>query len=227
MSTDTDTPVVETIQVGLPADIATSDDTVNGRPWRTAIFKHGVAGPIRMSCTNLAGDGQADLRVHGGADKAVCAYPIEHYTSWNQDLPDLAMSSGAFGENFTVRRLTETAVCIGDIYEVGTTVIQVSQPRSPCWKLARRWDVKDLAVRTQQTGRTGWYFRVLAQGTVEPGQPMKLTSRPHPRWTIHRVNQARYGDNPHPESVGFLASCVELSQSWRTALNKLQRHVDE
>ena len=174
---------VASIQIGMPISIEI------GKPWRTGFFKKAVTEPVWLGATNLAGDGQADLAHHGGPHKAVCVYPACHYPYWRQTLgmPDLC--GGDFGENFTVEDLAESQVCIGDTWAIGDATVQVSQPRQPCWKLARRWDAKDLAVQVQQTGRTGWYFRVLVEGLVQAGMSLSLIERPHPRWTIATANQ--------------------------------------
>ena len=159
---------IQSIQVGLPQSgncDGAADPTAP--PWRTGIFKLPVSGPLWLGRTNLQGDGQADLVHHGGIDKAVCVYSADHWPYWQAILPPNQLRGGAFGENFTVEQLTEADVCIGDVFEIGTALVQVSQPRQPCWKLARRWHIKDLAVQAERTGFTGWYFRVLQEGRVE------------------------------------------------------------
>ena len=138
---------------------------------------------------NLQGDGQADLVHHGGVDKAVCAYSAEHWPYWQTILPPDQLRGGAFGENFTLEQLTETDVCIGDVFSIGTAVVQISQPRQPCWKLARRWHIQDLAVRVEHTGFTGWYFRVLQEGKVNTHAHLQLLDRPCPEWTVATANR--------------------------------------
>ena len=126
---------------------------------------------MQVTPTGIEGDGQADLVNHGGVDKAICVYPLAHYPHW-QEMIGRELSPAAFGENFTVDGLTEADVCIGDTWRVGEDVlVQVSQPRQPCWKLARRWQRKTLALEVQESGKTGWYFRVLEEGTVQAGMP--------------------------------------------------------
>ena len=132
--------------------------------WTTGIFKTPVATPILLSRTNLAGDGQADLVNHGGIDKAVCAYSAEHYPGWQASLAVEDFTAGAFGENFTIAGQVEDDVCIGDVWSAGDVLLQVSQPRQPCWKLARKWRIPNLVARTVANGRTGWYYRVCAKG---------------------------------------------------------------
>lgn len=190
------------------------------RAWTTGFYKEPVVGSVWVGRHNLDGDGQADLKNHGGPDKAVNVYPIEHYSYWKESLclPDL--SPGAFGENFTVGGILEADICIGDIIEIGGVLVQVSQPRQPCWKLARRWRVKDLAFRVQQTGRTGWYFRVLREGTVQAGSQPNLIERPCPEWTVAAANDVMHHRPDDWEAVRSLAACQLLSTRWRETLTK-------
>ena len=162
--------MILSIQVGLPQILGSplADDPAE-RTWRSAILKLPVPGSVLVGRTNLEGDGQADLRLHGGEDKAVYAYPAEHYPLWQAELDLAELPYGGFGENLTVSGLLEFEVCIGDVYQAGEVQLQVTQPRGPCWKLARRWGIPDLAVRFTQTGRTGFYLRVLQEGLLAAG----------------------------------------------------------
>ncbi|MCU0533332.1 MAG: MOSC domain-containing protein [Hydrococcus sp. Prado102] len=208
-----DIPSILSIQIGLPKQLGTEGAIdLMDRPWTTGFFKEPVAGAIYLGKTNLVGDGQADLILHGGTEKAVLAYAAKHYPQWRQELNLPNFPYGAFGENFTVSMQAEEDVCIGDIFAVGEARIQVSQPREPCWKLARRWRRKDLPKRVITSGRSGWYFRVLSEGIVESGLPLLRLERPLPQWSIARVNQAFYRGG---EDVSELASCPLLSPSWR------------
>jgi MOSC domain-containing protein YiiM len=190
------------------------------QPWTTGFHKSPVEGPIRLGPTNLAGDGQADLRVHGGPDRAVLGYSAGHYPRWNRELQRDDLTGGAFGENLTVEGLAEEDVCIGDAFEVGETQVQVSQPRGPCWKLARRWRLPDLPARVLRTGRTGWYFRVLREGLLEAGQRVALVERPFPEWTIARVNEVAY-QTRDPQAAARLAGCPLLSPGWRDRFEEM------
>lgn len=206
------------IQVALPAEHGTPGAArAIERPWTTAFFKEPVAGPVWLGSTNLEGDRQADLKHHGGPDRAVLAYAAGHYPGWRAELY-LEIPHGAFGENFTVAGMDEAAVCLGDVYEVGGAVVQVSQPRIPCWKIARRWQVKDLSARVQRSGRTGWYLRVLREGEVQAGDEMRLVDRPYPEWTIARANAALYTRPAVEAEVSALATCPGLAPSLRAAL---------
>lgn len=139
------TCVLRSIQVGKPRTYAgESDIDWMRRPWSTGIFKSLVAAPVRLGATQLEGDGQADLTVHGGPDKAVCVYSADHYAFWRSALGEYIEGAefpfGAFGENLTLEGVTEDDVCIGDVWAVGDeagAMVQVSQPRQPCWKLAQ------------------------------------------------------------------------------------------
>jgi MOSC domain-containing protein YiiM len=190
------------------------------RTWISGFYKAPVEGPRRVGAINLDGDGQADLVNHGGPDKAICAYSADHYEFWrgNLDNPDLPF--GAFGENFTIGGLTEIDVCIGDTWRFPDLEVQVSQPRQPCWKLARHWRTKDLADRVVKNGRTGWYFRVLAEGVVSSGQPLTLVDRPFPDWTITRVNQLIHHDKHNLPVLAELAAIPLLSFAIRDWLAK-------
>lgn len=209
------------IQIGLPQEMGQEGaaDPMD-RPWRSGIFKATVAGPIWLGRTNLEGDGQGDLVHHGGPEKAVMVYAAAHYPAWREELgmPDLPY--GGFGENFTVDGLTEADVCIGDIFAVGEALVQVSQPRQPCWKLARRWRMKELAARTQATGRTGWYFRVLREGNVQAGDSLLLQERPLPQWSVARANHLMHVDRDDRAGAMELAASPYLATNWRETLGK-------
>jgi MOSC domain-containing protein YiiM len=192
--------------------------------WRSGIYKEPVSGPVWARRTDLAGDGQADLRVHGGEDKAVYAYPSEHYPLWRQELGLPEMAFGAFGENLTVAGLLEEAVCIGDIFQAGEAHLQISQPRGPCWKLARRWNARGLEKRFSETGRTGFYLRVLQEGTITPGASLERIDRPAPEWSVLRVHRLLEDSRSDPAASMALAELPFLSQSCR---RDLMRHLGQ
>jgi len=192
------------------------------RPWTSGFFKVPVAGPVRVGRLNLEGDGQAGLVNHGGVDKAVLAYAAGHYPAWRDDL-GIDLPPGAFGENLTVDGVDERDVCVGDVWRVGDVVMEVSQPRQPCWKLARRWRLKELPARVVETGRSGWYLRVRAEGTVEAGRPVVLEARPHPRWTIRAVQRAFYEGADDWDANLALARVEELAEAWRGTFRRRAR----
>lgn len=212
-------PVIVSIQVGQPQTYGDPSATdAEQQQWRTAFFKSPCAGPVAVSRLGLAGDGQADLRCHGGPDKAVLAYSAEHYPVWQERLQLPSLGSGGFGENLTVAGLDEEGVCIGDIWILGEVILQVSQPRQPCWKLGRRWQVPELPKLTARAGWTGWYFRVLAEGTLASGMACELQARPHADWPVARANQALF-DKHFPAREGYdLAALPELAESWKADL---------
>jgi MOSC domain-containing protein YiiM len=213
------TPLLISIQVGLPTSYGRegADDPMD-RPWRTGFFKQPVDGPLFLGATNLAGDGQADLLNHGGPDKAVLCYAASHYPAWRAELDRPDLPHGAFGENFTVEGVTEETVCVGDVYRLGGSVVQVSQPRQPCWKLAWRWRLKELTALVERSGRTGWYVRVLEEGEVRPGLPLTLLDRHYPEWTVSRATRVMRRRGQNPTAAGALAGCEALAASWRDRL---------
>jgi MOSC domain-containing protein YiiM len=199
------------IQVGMP--ILRNEE----QRWRTAFFKSPVNGPVWLGRTNLAGDGQANRKVHGGPDKAVLAYPGAHYPLWRAELgmPDLPY--GAFAENLTVSELREGSVCLGDVYAIGDARLQVSQPRQPCSNITRRWDIRGLTQKVEATGRTGWYLRVLTEAFIEAGMDVQLLERPTPDWSIARATSTmqRAVDR---DAAAQLAAVPSLSVAWRDSL---------
>ena len=217
----TTTGQLRSIQIGLPrAEQSDCADDQQPRSWTTGMFKHPAAGPIWLGRHNLTGDGQADLVHHGGVDKAVCAYPSEHWMYWRGILTSHRLTGGAFGENFTLEGLTEADVCIGDVFSVGAAVVQISQPRQPCWKLARRWQITDLAVQMERTGFTGWYVRVIQEGMVEPGGRLQLMERPCPEWTIATANRIMHHERNNLAAAERLSLCPLLSASWQHTLRQ-------
>jgi MOSC domain-containing protein YiiM len=222
-------PQLVSIQVGLPQALGQADapDPMD-RPWVTGFFKVPIQGAVWLGRTNLAGDGQANLKNHGGIDKAVLAYSADHYDYWRRHLNRPDLPYGAFGENFTIAGQSEAEVCIGDIYAIGDARVQVSQPRQPCWKLARRWRVEDLALQVKANGRTGWYLRVLKEGLVMPGAAVELCTgaaspqenRPFPQWTVARANRVMHHEVHNQAAALELARCPLLSHNWQEKLLK-------
>ncbi len=192
------------------------------RPWETGMFKEEAKGEVWLSKTGLAGDEVADKKNHGGPEKAVFAYPIKHYTFWKKEL-DIDIDMGAMGENFAVLEMDEFSVCIGDTYKMGDAVIQVSQPRQPCWKPARRFRIKDFALKIQNSGRTGWYFRVLQEGNVKAETDLELIERPYPEWTIQACNEVMHVYKDDLVLADRLLSCHLLAPNWKRTLEKRLR----
>lgn len=201
------------LNVGKPAVFA-----YQGKEIETGIFKHPVNEPLYLSKTNLDGDGQADLVYHGGPEKAVCVYPHEHYPYWTERL-SRQLDMGAFGENLTVEGLREESVCIGDIFQWGEAVVQISQPRQPCHKLAKKYDVPELPLWVQETGYTGFYFRVLQEGRVAMDQ-LQLIERHPAGVTVQFANQIMHLDKQNREGIERILAVDALSVNWCQTLTK-------
>lgn len=220
-------PQIVSIQVGLPAErhyANTSDG--EDKVWRSGIFKSPINGAVYLGKENFVGDAQADLRNHGGPDKAVLMYAVSHYDYWKRVLPQLEWVNGGFGENLTVTDMTEDNVALGDVYAIGEARVEVSQPRHPCYKLARRWGQKDLAARVEGNGFSGWYVRVLQEGTVEAGQKIELLKRPFPEWTISRVFDIIYNLERDVDESLELAHCPAYAHRMRSSiLQKLEAQI--
>lgn len=211
-------PRIESLQLGKPKTVeAAESGEWWDKEWTSGIFKEPVSGPVWLAHLGLDGDGVADLRVHGGVDKAVCSYPSEHYALWREEAGGLSFPFGAFGENFTTSGLLEDEVCVGDVYEIGEAVVQVTQPREPCWKPSRRWRIKDLAARILETGRTGFYFRTLRHGHVECSEAFRLTERPCPEWTVTRCNRIMHHDKDDLAGPGHSPNAPRSPATGRTA----------
>jgi MOSC domain-containing protein YiiM len=185
-------PIIEQILIGSPQTFGEKEAVhPMEREWKSGIVKHPVKGKIWVSKTNLRGDGQADLKQHGGTKSDLClsCHPL-CLMSKKLKIPDFTI--GAYGENLALRNQTESDVCIGDMFQIGEAKVQISQPRQPCWKPARRWKVKDLAIQLQQQGMTGWYLRVLKEGEIQAGDPLHLLERPFPQWAVATCNDVMH-----------------------------------
>ncbi len=196
----------------------------------SGIAKFPVASAVALTLTGFEGDGQGDLVKHGGPEKAVHHYPFDHYASWAADIGPHALLSrpGAFGENISTVGLTEDTVAIGDVFELGTATIEVSQGRQPCWKLNERFGTSGMAKSVQATGRTGWYYRILSAGIVCPEDRLRLVSRKSPDWTVTRIWRAFYVDTLNGAELARLAEVSALAEGWRNhALRRLQTNTVE
>jgi MOSC domain-containing protein YiiM len=183
---------------------------------RSAIDKQPVNGSLAVGALGFDGDEQADTKHHGGLHKAVHAYAVSHLPAWAQDLPDRAarFRPGAFGENLVIDGAAEADICLGDRWRVGTALLEVSQGRQPCWKLNVRFDVPDMARRVQDSGRSGWYFRVAEPGIVAAGDHGTLIARPHPDWSLARVSHLLYHDRMNRAALSELVAIPGLPESW-------------
>jgi MOSC domain-containing protein YiiM len=221
-------PMLYSVQIGAPKSYGFEDaaDT-HDKPWTTGFFKAQIEGPVFVGTTNLAGDGQADLKNHGGIDKAVLAYSADHYPKWRDELRMPDMPFGAFGENLTIVGLSEESVYIGDIFRIGEVIFEVSQPRQPCWKLARRWRMHELTGLVVRNGRSGWYLRVLEQGWIEAPMPLALMERPNPAWSIARANEILHHRRTDLPLTLELANVPRLADSWVEELRERAERLRE
>ena len=188
---------------------------------RSGIHKTPVEGHVLIGELGLEGDEQGDPRVHGGIDKAVHHYAFEHYAAWRSELGNspILQQPGAFGENISTQGLTEADVCLGDRYQLGTAVLEVSQGRQPCWKLNDRFGVPDMARRVQDSGRSGWYYRVLHAGSAHAGDSLILRERAHPDWPLSRLARLLY-DRVLDPTLLEPALALPLVPSWRKIIER-------
>jgi MOSC domain-containing protein YiiM len=220
--------VLASIQAGEPRSYG-SEGAVNphDQPWTTGFFKTPVESRVFVGATNLVGDGQADLKNHGGVDKAILAYSADHYPKWRSELRMPGMPHGAFGENLTVAGWSEESVCIGDRFRIGEVMFEVSQPRQPCWKLARRWRMHELTALVVRNGRTGWYLRVLEQGWIEAGMPAVLLERTNSQWSIARANHILHHCKNDLALTLELADVPCLANAWVSELRERAERLRE
>ncbi|HYM75878.1 MAG TPA: MOSC domain-containing protein [Candidatus Dormibacteraeota bacterium] len=191
-----------------------------GQTINTGIFKAPVTGPVALRTLNLDGDRQADLAVHGGPNKAVYGYPSEHYDFWRGELPGTNLPWGMFGENFTTEGLFESDLHIGDRLQIGTAILVVRQPRVPCYKLAAKFQRDDILARFLQSGRSGFYFSVEREGTVEVGNPFQVLSQEPHAITIVEMNHLFADDRYNRELLDKAIATPALPEDWRDYLKK-------
>ncbi len=210
------------VNVGLPRLL-----TWGGATFKTGIFKNAVEGRVMLRTTNLDGDRQADLSVHGGANKAVYCYPSEHYPAWNTELPDPARTWGAFGENFTTEDLLETEVSVGDRYRIGSAVVRATTPRLPCFKLAAKFQRDDMIERFVLSGRCGYYFSVVEEGDVGAGDEFELLGREEPTLTIAEINELYTAKSPNRKTLQRSLDVKLLPESWRMRFRARLAEMDD
>ena len=201
---------VLSVNVGLPREVEWRNESVE-----TGIFKSPVSGRVAVTSLNLAGDRQADLSVHGGADKAVYAYPSEHYAYWREELPDVALAWGAFGENLTLEGLSEEEVRVGDVLRIGTAELVVTQPRLPCYKLNVRFQRPDMVKRFLQSGRTGFYLSVRKEGHLAAGDPVVRTPADPSAIGVNEVVTLYLNKGIRGELLQRALATEALPESWR------------
>jgi|SRR5208283_2200552 len=208
--------IIQSLNVGLPAK-----EIFFGKEVITGICKKPVIGPVHLGRTGFAGNGVADLKHHGGLDKAVCVYGVNHYPYWEKVLKTV-LPPAPFGENLSLSNVDEAAVCIGDIFQLGTSVVQVSQPRQPCATLAARYGKSDMVKLVVDSGRTGYYLRVLEEGIVERGNALILKERDHNGITVSFANRIYHHDRRNRQGVEKVLAIEALSASWRESFIKLR-----
>lgn len=192
----------------------------NGDPVLSGIAKSPVGdSPLAVRSTNLEGDGQADLRAHGGPDKAVYAYPSEHFPAWSAELGE-DLGPGAFGENLTTAGLIEHEVYIGDVWAWGTAVIQVCQPRYPCYKLGIHRGRPNIIARFLDSARSGWYLRVLQPGVASRTDPITVTDRLSDSVTVHTASRAILPGHASADELESIIALAPLAKSWRRGLEQ-------
>lgn len=189
--------------------------TFQGKKVATSIFKYQVKGQVRVHDTYLEGDKQADLTVHGGVDKAVYAYPLEHYEFWKSERPDLNFEAGVFGENLSVTDMNEEDVCIGDIYQIGTSQFSVTSPRMPCFKLGIKMNDPGFVKEFMQARRTGFYFKVLEEGSIQSGDTIEKLSVDGHGLTINDVVLLYSTERKNKELLQKAISAASLPDDWR------------
>lgn len=182
------------------------------KPWNTSIFKTSTEEMLWLDKTGLDGDEK------NSEDKAVYTYPIKHYAFWENVLTLTDINYGSMGENLSVLEMDEYSVCIGDTYQFGDALIQISQPHLPNWEVSRRFKNSHLASMMQEHGHTGWYFRVLEPGKVLSHIDLELVERPYPMWTIAVCNEIMHSESPDFRLLDELSSCEALSSNWQKIL---------
>jgi MOSC domain-containing protein YiiM len=206
------------LNVGMPRLIGWK-----GATFKTGMFKNPVEGRVVLRVTNLDGDRQADLSVHGGPNKAVYGYASEHYPYWRAQLPGENFPWGAFGENFTTEGLLETSVSMGDRYRVGSAVVVVTTPRLPCFKLAAKFQRDDMIQRFLHSGLSGFYFSVAQEGEVAAGDEFHFLGSETPSLTIAEFNRLYIAAEPDSELLKRAVEVKSLPESWR---ERYQSRID-
>lgn len=187
----------------------------DGQP--SGIIKQRLTGETRIRPEGINGDVQADRRFHGGVEKALHQFAAEHFVDLQAAFPSAAQAlvPGSIGENLSSQGLTEGQACIGDIFRLGTALVQISQPRRPCWKIDRRYDENGIAQYIELAGTTGWYLRVLEPGRCQPADHLALQEQVHPGWTIFRINDLEQAVRPELAELEAASQLRALNSEWR------------
>lgn len=201
---------IVSVNVGLPREV-----TWQGKVITTGIFKKPIKGAVMLRSLNLDGDKQADLSVHGGPDKAVYAYPVEHYEYWREQLPDMSLPWGMFGENLTTEGLIEDTIYIGDRFRVGEAEVMVTQPRLPCYKLGIKFGRADMVKKFLSSRRTGFYFAVLREGMVEAGNLIEPMGRGEQGVSVADITRVFAFEKDDLTTLQRAVSTEALPQNWK------------
>jgi MOSC domain-containing protein YiiM len=215
-------PKILSVNVSLPKEI-----DFEGQKVTTGIFKEPVEGRVMLRTLNLDGDKQADLTVHGGPDKAVYAYPIEHYEFWRKVFPNMEMPNGMFGENFTIEGLMENEVTIGDIFQIGSSKVVATQPRMPCYKLGVKFGRMDVLKKFLASGRSGIYFKVLEEGEVGAGDPIVQITKDPNRITISDIVRLYASDREDIKMMQRAVKVEALPEGWKDYFLEQIRRVEK
>ncbi len=189
------------------------------KKYKSGIFKIPVTEPLFLYHLGFKGDGVGDTKIHGGKDLAVCAYCAEHFPYWTDKL-QREIGPGSFGENLSLLGMPETAINIGDVFEVGTAQIQVSQPRQPCHKLNKVFNYQAMACNVQKSGFSGYYFRVIKTGVVKTGSLLKRIHKDPNEFSIEKANALLGKGGSNPQCMEELISIQALSNQWREMMQK-------
>jgi MOSC domain-containing protein YiiM len=208
--------LIKSLNIGRP-----KPERFNGKEFLTGMCKQPVSGEVFLSKQGFEGDGVGDPRHHGGEDKAVCVYSMDHYPYWGATL-NITMPAAAFGENLSVEGLREGDICIGDVYRIGTAVVQVGQPRQPCGTLAARYGRNDLIKLIADSGKTGLYFRVLTEGLVQAGDVISLVERDAHGVTVDFANHIFYQGHADRSGIEKVLAVPALSLSWQRSFQELR-----
>ena len=218
MLTTVTLPRVVSIHIGKVAPLG-PDRVPSG------FIKHAVQGPVTVAPEGLVGDEQADLSVHGGPDKAVYGYGAANYLAWREEYPQHRelLVPGGFGENLAIEGLREDDLCVGDIHAIGTAKMQVCQPRQPCFKFALRFNDKRMPKAMIRSGRSGWYYRVLQPGSLDPGTPVELLERPNPHFPFTRLVELISFGKVTPAELEQMQDMPGLAVNWQQRAREMLR----
>jgi len=201
---------VISVNVGQPKKVLWNDQIVE-----TGIYKEAVEGRVAVRRLNIDGDRQADLTVHGGLDKAIYAYPTEHYTFWREQFPEMDLPWGMFGENLSIEGLLEDTVHIGDHFQVGSAKLMVTQPRLPCFKLGIKFGREDILKRFLASGMTGFYFAVLEEGEVAAGDTISLLHQDEHLVQVADIVRLYREDKYNLDLIRRVVAVEALPEEWR------------